>query len=481
MYSILSALFENSVIVAVLFFGVWLIKKLFRSKLSAGMHYLIWGVVVLKLILPVQFSTAISPWNLLPRQTAAAHAETPEETAAATGKQAASQDGDALPADTGQKDPDWRDIISAAWITGMATMGLWFALGIRRLRRNARDACPAPEWVALIFEKCVEEVKIKRKVKLSVEKTDIPAVRGVFRPVVMLPAALAQKKDKYEMRLILLHELMHIKHADIAVTYMLNIINIVYLFNPLVWVMARLISADMEMACDASALHVFGIENRQPYIETLVRFARDKAGKIMQPSLCLSDSGINMKRRIESMFLNKKTKRPVKAAITFLVCMLAALCFTSACSPVSPEIVSPEIVSPEVVSPEVLGPEAVGPEIVGGSWDIVMSAEQVDRDNDFGIIGMGFDICYRINISLDENGDGIFHIELFHDLSNDLKAEYREGKISAQGEAPRGLTFSIEGRAVEENGLHSIQGTWRLYYDKTGENIESGVWSGKKA
>jgi hypothetical protein len=60
----------------------------------------------------------------------------------------------------------------------------------------------------------------------------------------------------------------------------------------------------------------------------------------MRPSLCLSDSGTNMKRRIEGMFLNKRTKRPVKAAVTIIVLMLAAVCFTSACAPAGPRHIS---------------------------------------------------------------------------------------------------------------------------------------------
>lgn len=355
MYSVLLTLLENSIFAAALFAGVWLIKSLFRHKLSAGMHYMIWAIVVIKLILPIQLPMTLSPWNLMPQQASVIQAVTPNLTVGAA-EQAVNTETKTqyetappeLPAEAvdsviSSVKPSavpentyplsWEDAASAIWICGMAAMVFWFALGIRRLKRNAMDSSPAPEWAAELFEKCKTELNIKRRVRLSLEKIAVPAVRGVFRPVVMLPISLPEVKDEEGMRLIMLHELLHIKRGDIAVTYILNIINIIYWFNPVVWLMAKLISADIETACDASVLGVLGMEKRQPYIRTLVRFAGVE--KLMQPLLCLSDSGTNMKRRIEGMFLDKKTKRTVRAAVTFMVCLLAAVCFTSACQPAS--------------------------------------------------------------------------------------------------------------------------------------------------
>lgn len=50
-----SFVLENILTFAALFLGIWLIKKVFNNKMSSLMHYLLWGVVVLKLVLPFSF------------------------------------------------------------------------------------------------------------------------------------------------------------------------------------------------------------------------------------------------------------------------------------------------------------------------------------------------------------------------------------------------------------------------------------------
>ena len=55
---------------------------------------------------------------------------------------------------------------------------------------------------------------------------------------------------------MLLHELQHYRYKDNISNYLLLLTGIFYWFNPLVWLAARAMKNDREIACDSAVLNI---------------------------------------------------------------------------------------------------------------------------------------------------------------------------------------------------------------------------------
>lgn len=72
---------------------------------------------------------------------------------------------------------------------------------------------------------------------------------------------------------MLLHELQHCKHGDALVNGIMNLVNIVYWFNPLIWYSLKEMRNDREIACDSSVLSILSEQDYEAYGNTLINFA----------------------------------------------------------------------------------------------------------------------------------------------------------------------------------------------------------------
>ena len=96
-----------------------------------------------------------------------------------------------------------------------------------------------------------------------------PFVLGVFRPVIFLPAGLAEE----ERACVLAHEAAHIRRKDHLVKPVCFLAVVLNWMNPLAWAAFRLMGQDMETACDELALEGAGKDVCIRYSKILLRTA----------------------------------------------------------------------------------------------------------------------------------------------------------------------------------------------------------------
>ena len=98
----------------------------------------------------------------------------------------------------------------------------------------------------------------------------MPMTWGVLHPKLVLPPE-ADEWCAQRRRVVLMHELAHIKRGDFVVQFIVQLARAIYWFNPLMWVASRQIALESEGACDDLVL---GSETRpSEYAEHLLAIA----------------------------------------------------------------------------------------------------------------------------------------------------------------------------------------------------------------
>ena len=86
----------------------------------------------------------------------------------------------------------------------------------------------------------------------------VPAVLGTIVPVVLLPLAVINEMPVAHLRMILAHELAHVRRHDYLVNLLQLLIEAVLFFNPAVWWLSRQVRIEREACCDALAVVATG-------------------------------------------------------------------------------------------------------------------------------------------------------------------------------------------------------------------------------
>jgi beta-lactamase regulating signal transducer with metallopeptidase domain/protocatechuate 3,4-dioxygenase beta subunit len=171
----------------------------------------------------------------------------------------------------------WKVCAMAVWLAGVIVLCLWAAVRFRKLRQlhsgKFSDA-DLPEWFGTLFMEMAKKLGLRKfpGIVLS-QNIASPAVFGTFRPVLVLPADTVHLLSQNRAEHILLHELAHIKRGDLKVNSIYMLLQIVYWFNPLLWLLRRRLQHLRELCCDATVAGILR-EKTTDYRETILENAK---------------------------------------------------------------------------------------------------------------------------------------------------------------------------------------------------------------
>jgi beta-lactamase regulating signal transducer with metallopeptidase domain len=169
---------------------------------------------------------------------------------------------------------------AGACLTLMYVLGRWWM--IRRWIEKLAVRAPM-ELVNLVQEQR-SALGLRRGIRLKVCNGSVgPAVFGVFRPALVIPAAILRERDLGQIRAILAHEMIHLRRGDPLAAGLQVVSRIVWWFHPLVWWMNREIGRVRELCCDAEVLGL----GCQPgdYAQMLIDILRLRRGSGPGPGL----------------------------------------------------------------------------------------------------------------------------------------------------------------------------------------------------
>jgi bla regulator protein blaR1 len=147
-------------------------------------------------------------------------------------------------------------VLLIVWIIGVATVlarVIADMLWVRRVRRQARPWSRGEAIVAGISGSS----SIRSRTRILLDETAAgPITCGVFRPAIVFPGE-ACAWDAEELRRAVIHELEHVRRADLLMFCVARIVCALYWFHPLVWVSWRRLRLEAERACDDAVLRGF--------------------------------------------------------------------------------------------------------------------------------------------------------------------------------------------------------------------------------
>lgn len=312
-----------------------ILRRLMKKRYPARMVCVVWAILALRLLIPVQLTLPQAPVQVMPRtsyvvqsdQTAFRQAGLPvvqNPTRWVTGTQAQTLSA----ADTGTvKTVDITDILLTLWLAGVIACVLWQGIGYYRLIRSLKGTSQPVERADLhtiLQEQCADLV-VDREIPLRVSSAaDCPMLAGFIHPTLYLPDERISRTDA---AFIFRHELTHYKHGDLWLKLLLLAARCLHWFNPLVHLIARFAQEDIEAACDDAVVRGHDGAYRRAYGETILRSAIAQAQKRKALVSCFGDDKKTLIRRFEGLFDKSVKKRGVA-----LVVMIALLVGSLSCT-----------------------------------------------------------------------------------------------------------------------------------------------------
>jgi beta-lactamase regulating signal transducer with metallopeptidase domain len=183
--------------------------------------------------------------------------------------------------------------------------------------------CAAILTTVLLYSFTKSELKSVEHIKSNIYKSDritVPAVYGIFRPKIIIPAAIADGDIDY----IILHEQVHIGRKDNLFRVVAVITACVHWFNPFLWIFLKCFFADMELACDAKVLKKLNECQTKEYARTILSCAANKTFFVS------AFGGAKTKVRIENILSYKRLTVLSSLCFAAFVVVIAVIVITNA-------------------------------------------------------------------------------------------------------------------------------------------------------
>lgn len=257
-------------------FMVLFIQWMLRGRMPAKWRYALWTPVILVLAAPSLPHSGLSLENQ--RLVEVLHPTISLQSLEFTQPV---QRATAEPTPTTPSAPtrqiNWRQVLAVIWIIGVIGTLFIGTTSYLRAMRAMRSRTHEPDKLTKAWlDETLELARLHRRPELLVSDTiDSPAIAGISRPTLLLPSDFSKTFSAGEARLILLHELVHLKRFDLLVNGLLCLLQAVHWCNPLIWLVFARIRTDREISCDARVLEILGEEDkRRAYGRVLLKLDR---------------------------------------------------------------------------------------------------------------------------------------------------------------------------------------------------------------
>ena len=201
---------------------------------------------------------------------------------------------------------------AVVWLIGFAALILAMSLMYYFAKKEVKGASlKEVKNASLLYGNIYESVRITS-----------PAVYGIFRPKVLVPAGISES----DLRYVALHETAHIRRADNFFRCVAIATACLHWFNPLIWVFLKYCFIDMELACDAKVMRSLDEKERRQYAASLVHVRAPDRQNLFASAF----GGAGMKVRIEKILSYKRLTGSACICMFLLAAAIGAALLTNA-------------------------------------------------------------------------------------------------------------------------------------------------------
>ena len=353
---------EWAITSSVLILIVLAVRFLLKDRLSARLKYALWGVVLLRLLVPFQVELPAPVSDAVPLLVSNAVPAVerweepsipvfPQEDFAAFGFSRADfhqmEPGEIIPTDTSigywQKSQDgetitryldlWSpaQIVTVVWSVGTGLTGAAILLSNLRFSLRLKKRREPVVWTG---GQCPPLQDLPIPVYTAAHLPS-PCLFGVFFPAVYLTPGAAE--DAATLRHVLAHELTHYAHRDHLWSLLRCLALALHWYNPLVWLAVGMSKGDGELACDEGAVARLGEEERIPYGRTLVDMVAARSlrpGDLLSCSTAMTGGKKSIQQRVAALVKKPETVKTALFAVIAVVALSAVFVFAEREEPV---------------------------------------------------------------------------------------------------------------------------------------------------
>ena len=291
------SLLQMSIAGAVMILAIAVIRAFAIHRVPKRTFLALWGIALVRLLIPFSCPSWFSIYSLLGRETPAVVKDTPAVNflpMIPTEQIAAVPEHTSVPVATVSA---WK----AVWVVGLILCAVFFTAVYRKCYKEFQMSLPVEN---TFTQGWLQSHPLKRTISIRQSSLiSAPLTFGVRHPVILMP-----KKTDWEnesaLQYILEHEFVHIRRFDTITKLLLIVAVCVHWFNPLVWVMYVLANRDIELSCDETVVHQFGNSIRAVYAKILISMEETRSN--FTP-LCNSFSKNAIEERITAIMKTRKT------------------------------------------------------------------------------------------------------------------------------------------------------------------------------
>ena len=240
---------------------------------------------------------------------------------------------------------NWALALFALWgvIASVLLIRLGFSLRhVSALRRNCCeiDAQAYPALIEII--RSFAEQKWRHAKLLASDEVRIPTALGFFRPAVVLPTWALQDFSSDELKVILLHELAHLRRWDDWTNLAQKFVKALFFFHPAVWWIDSRLALEREIACDDMVLEQTA--NATIYAASLVTVAEKIVTQKTRVTrtLALAQSALGRMKEVShrvTQILDAKRERANRGWRPALAMIVTLSVVTIGAMPYAPELI----------------------------------------------------------------------------------------------------------------------------------------------
>lgn len=298
---------------------VLILRSFLKNYLPKFVFPMMWGLVLVRLLVPFSLSSPISApvpeWQIAPIENTAVYSrdillENTDATATVASENQAytystGLDGFAI---------NWGLVISIIFVLGAAATASFLFLQKKQYSEKLKNSLLVEHNQTI--NSILREMGMGHILVFTNDEIASPLVCGIIHPCIYLPAAMDFRQTTL-LRHILAHETMHIKHKDNLLKAFLILVLCMHWYNPLVWIMSKCLSSDLEAACDGAVLRQIDEDERKSYAVSLLSMA---IGGNHSSLLYSAFSKTEVERRIRSILDYKKaTAMVLSLSVLFLL------------------------------------------------------------------------------------------------------------------------------------------------------------------